>query len=212
MNPSSANLHGCFSRFAGDASQAPDFHSSEWTLVRNKKNFGKQDKKISKSNLGICTWQTVQKKKEVNFEVAPEDDKLTYLDPVTKRRRNNRCTKKRTKTHRNINMMTMTEIEKIMNELNGQEITLQEIKTNSELEIKKLTERLAHGIKLTNMKRILHEKLRRYVNSRMPLILMTTAPNLPLQNKVDKAVKTIREYERLNEEQSQNIEELKTYW
>jgi len=45
--------------------------------------------------------------------------------------------------------MTMTELEKIMNELNGQEITLQEIKTNTELEIKKLTERLAQGIKLT---------------------------------------------------------------
>ena len=97
-------------------------------------------------------------------------------------------------------MMTMTELEKIMNELNGQEITLQEIKTNTELEIKKLTERLAQGIKLTNMRRISHEKLRRYVNSRMPLILTTTVPNLPLQNKVDKAVKTIREYERLNEE------------
>jgi hypothetical protein len=106
-------------------------------------------------------------------------------------------------------MMTMTELEKIMNELNGQEITLQEIKTNTELEIKKLTERLAQGIKLTNMRRISHEKLRRYVNSRMPLILTTTAPNLPLQNKVDKAVKTIQEYERLNEEKSQNIEEQK---
>jgi hypothetical protein len=46
-------------------------------------------------------------------------------------------------------MMTMTELEKNMNELNGQEITLQEIKTNTELEIKKLTERLAQGIKLT---------------------------------------------------------------
>ncbi len=47
-----------------------------------------------------------------------------------------------------------------MHELNGQEITLQEIKTNPELELKKLTERLAHGIKLTNMKRILHEILK----------------------------------------------------
>jgi hypothetical protein len=156
MNPSSANLHGCFGRFVGDASQAPDFHSSESTLVRNKKNFGNKNKKISKSNFGIFTWQTVQKKKEVKFEVAPEDDKLTYLAPVIKRRRNKRCAKKRTKTHTNINIMTMMEIEKIMHELNGQEITLQEIKTNPELELKKLTERLAHGIKLTNMKRILN--------------------------------------------------------
>ena len=43
----------------------------------------------------------------------------------------------------------------------------------------------------------------------MPVVLRTTATNLPLQNKVDKAFKTIRAYERLNEEQSQNIEELK---
>jgi hypothetical protein len=50
------------------------------------------------------------------------------------------------------------------------------------------------------MKRILHEKLKWYVYSRKRLTLMTTAPNLPLQHKVDKAVKTIREYERLNEE------------
>jgi hypothetical protein len=124
MNPSSANLHGCFGRIAGDASQAPDFHSSEKTLVRNKKSSGKQDKKISISNFGICTWQIVQKKKEANFEVAPKDCKMTYLNPVIKCRRNNHCANKRTKAYRNINMMTITELEKIMNELTSQEIKL----------------------------------------------------------------------------------------
>jgi hypothetical protein len=56
--------------------------------------------------------------------------------------------------------MTMTELEKIMNKLTSQEIKLQEIKTNTESGIKKLTECLAQGIKLMSMRRILHEKLK----------------------------------------------------
>ncbi len=44
-------LHGCFSRFAGDASEPIDFLSDEWTQVRNKKHQDKkkQEKEISKS-------------------------------------------------------------------------------------------------------------------------------------------------------------------
>jgi hypothetical protein len=77
QHPKSAILHGCFSRFAGDTWQATDFHSLEWTLVRNNRSVG-NEKRISKSNFGICV-QTIPKRKEVNFEVTPKESELTYL-------------------------------------------------------------------------------------------------------------------------------------
>jgi hypothetical protein len=60
--PSSAILHGCFGRL-GDASIDPDFHSSEWTLVRNKRNNrmkGDKDRKISKFDFGTQSFKTKQ--------------------------------------------------------------------------------------------------------------------------------------------------------
>ena len=63
-------FHGCFGRFAGDASELTDFHSPEWTLVRNKK--GKENKKISKSS-----WKVIPKE-QVNFVVAPKETSQTY--------------------------------------------------------------------------------------------------------------------------------------
>ena len=75
-HPSSAILHGCFSRFTGDTTLATDFHSDEWTLVRNKRNKGK-DKKIFKSDFGICQWKTIPNE-EVNFVVTHKGNEMTY--------------------------------------------------------------------------------------------------------------------------------------
>jgi hypothetical protein len=71
----SKSFHGCFGRFAGDASEPPDFHSSEWTLVRSKK--GKEKKKISKSDFGLCQWHKIPIE-HINFEVAPKDSNITH--------------------------------------------------------------------------------------------------------------------------------------
>jgi hypothetical protein len=60
--PSSAILHGCFGRL-GNASIDPDFHSSEWTLVRNKRNNrmkGDKDRKISKFDFGTQSFKKIQ--------------------------------------------------------------------------------------------------------------------------------------------------------
>jgi hypothetical protein len=62
-------FHGCFSRFAGDASEPIDFLSNEWTKVRNKKRKGKEEKRISKSE---CNWKIAKSK--AKLEVAPKDD------------------------------------------------------------------------------------------------------------------------------------------
>jgi hypothetical protein len=66
----SKSFHGCFSRFAGDASEPPDFHSSEWTLVRNKK--GKERKKTLKSDFEFCHWHRIPSE-NINFVVAPKE-------------------------------------------------------------------------------------------------------------------------------------------
>jgi hypothetical protein len=66
----SKSFHGCFSRFAGDASEPPDFHSLEWTLVRNKK--GKERKKTLKSDFEFCQWHRIPSE-NINFVVAPKE-------------------------------------------------------------------------------------------------------------------------------------------
>ncbi len=55
--------YGCFGRFMGGTSKLTDFHSTEWTLVRNKK--GKDSKKILKSSSGI-DWKLIPKE-QVNL-------------------------------------------------------------------------------------------------------------------------------------------------
>jgi hypothetical protein len=74
---------GCFSRFMGGASGPTDFHSLEWTLVRNKK--AKERKKILKSDFGSSHWHKIPCE-EVNFVVTPKETKMTYqVQEVQKR-------------------------------------------------------------------------------------------------------------------------------
>jgi hypothetical protein len=68
-------FHGSFGRLVGDASESTDFHSPEWTLVKNKRD--KESKKISKLSSGI-SWKWIPKE-QVNFEVAPKDYCTTYF-------------------------------------------------------------------------------------------------------------------------------------
>jgi hypothetical protein len=70
----SKSFHGCFGRFAGDASEPIDHHSPEWTLVRNKRDKG--NKKISKFTYEN-NWKSLPKE-QVHFEVAPKDYHQTY--------------------------------------------------------------------------------------------------------------------------------------
>jgi hypothetical protein len=53
--PKLNSYHDSCGRFAGDASQANDFHSNEWTRVRNKKSKG--NKKIWKL---LGSWNVAQ--------------------------------------------------------------------------------------------------------------------------------------------------------
>ena len=66
-------FHGCFGRFAGDASEPIDFLSNEWTQVRNKQRKGDKNKRISKSS---CNWKFA--KSNATLEVAPEEH-VAYL-------------------------------------------------------------------------------------------------------------------------------------
>jgi hypothetical protein len=74
-------FHGCFGRFAGDASEPIDFHSAEWTHVRNKR--GKENQ-ISKSNSGSSNWRWIPNE-QVNFAVAPKGTEQTYSSQENKK-------------------------------------------------------------------------------------------------------------------------------
>jgi hypothetical protein len=68
-------FHGCFSRFAGDTSKLTNFHSPEWSLVRNRK--GKWNKNFLKSNAGYDNWCRIPSQ-QVNCVVTPKDNQQTY--------------------------------------------------------------------------------------------------------------------------------------
>ncbi len=74
-------FHGCFGRFAGDASEPIDFHSAEWTHVRNKR--GKENQ-ISKSNSESSNWRWIPNE-QVNFVVAPKGTEQTYSSQENKK-------------------------------------------------------------------------------------------------------------------------------
>jgi hypothetical protein len=62
-------FHGCFSRFAGDASEPIDFLSNKWTKVRNKKRKGEKENKIL---ILSCNWK-IAKSNASRLEVAPKE-------------------------------------------------------------------------------------------------------------------------------------------
>jgi hypothetical protein len=66
-------FHGCFGRFAGDASEPIDFLSNKWTQVRNKQRKGDKNKRISKSS---SNWKFA--KCNTTLEVAPKEQ-VDYL-------------------------------------------------------------------------------------------------------------------------------------
>ena len=79
MPKSELTFYGCFGRFRGDAPETYRDHSSEWTLVRNKKDKGRRGQ-ISKFDNGEDCWVRMPgNKSNVLFAVAPREDS-TYID------------------------------------------------------------------------------------------------------------------------------------
>jgi len=184
------------------------------TLVRNKRKLGNK-KRILKSNFGICV-PTIPKKKEVNFKATPKESELTYRRIGDCQQRNSgKMKKNKKKSLADVNTIKMTKLDRIINELISQDIKIQKIKIDNEADVRKLKECLAQGLKIAEIKCALHERLTWQITSRLPFTKLPRAVDLPLQNHVnkpnnaEKAMKMVLEYERLNEEQSENIGELK---
>ena len=76
-------FHGCFGRFAGDASEPIDFLSNEWTQVRNKQRKGDMNKRISKSS---SNWKFA--KSNATLEVAPKKQVAYHIDNQQEIKRN----------------------------------------------------------------------------------------------------------------------------
>jgi hypothetical protein len=114
----------------------------------------------------------------------------------------------------NVNRIKMTTLEMIIKELVSQEMKMQQAKIEIDTGIKQLKERLAQGLKIAHIKRILHEKLTWYIASRMPAIKSSHVLNIPLPTNADRrmvgneALSKVMAYECLNHEQSKNIKEL----
>jgi hypothetical protein len=122
--PSSAILHGCFGRNAEDALQHTNFHSPEWTLVRNRRTLKNKVINISNSDFGICNWNTIPWR-EVNFEVAPKEDKSTYPRMNYGHRNNeHRQTQQKKNLGTNVNTIPMTKLNKLLNDISSKDLKL----------------------------------------------------------------------------------------
>jgi len=152
--------------------------------------------------------------KEVNFEVAPKDSEMTYLkrgNDIKKAKKKRRAKKEERSEY--ATTISMTKLDKLINEMISQQVKLQDININSKLEIKKIKEQLTEGIRITRIQRTLHHKLRHHVISRLPSTRYTHTngpmnQHNPLRNKAINGINKLMQQERLVEEQSKNIQEL----
>jgi hypothetical protein len=133
------SFHGCFGRFAGDASEPIDFLSNEWTQVRNKKRKGKEEKRISKLE---CNWKIAKNK--ANLEVAPKDDNA-YL-------RKNQQESKQQKMKKSVqskpNNLKPSELKNRVSNLTEQDIDLKlEELLKNEVELHQENEKVGSGLK-----------------------------------------------------------------
>ena len=143
-HPSCAILHCCFCGSAGDASLATGFHSSDSSLVRNRRKKGK-DKRISKSNFAIYYWKTAPR--AINFDVASEGNSLTY---PTKARKldstNSRSNEKKQVKSPKLQKLSKKAFEKLLDEVQRQDEKLLIVNINIEENIKELEKKVIRGI------------------------------------------------------------------
>jgi hypothetical protein len=168
-NPSSAILHGCFGRLAKDASPDTNFHSTEWTLIRNRRNKGK---KILKSNIGEYHWKTIPKQK-VSFGVAPKGNKMTYprinvidtSSSVRQTKDDKRFNQEMKRKH--MKKILKKAFEKILEEVKRQDEKLEEVNRTIPVTIKMLEEQLVNGIKIIKLQKELHRLLSEFETHRL---------------------------------------------
>jgi hypothetical protein len=144
--PSSAILHGCFGRL-GDASIDPDFHSSEWTLVRNNRMKGDKDRKISKFDFGTHS-------ETVNFVVASEGNNLTYPmknENVSFASDLKRYAEKNARKPKQIKQLSKKAFEKVLSNIKLQDEKLAVINRSIATNLKAIEEELAQGIKVNKL-------------------------------------------------------------
>jgi hypothetical protein len=158
-------FHGCFGRFAGDASEPIDFLSNEWTQVRNKQRKGDKKKNISKSS---CNWKFA--KRNATLEVAPKEQ-VAYLTE------NNQKIKKNTKnlskmpvqsTSRKleqkkfenyISNLTEQDIDIKLKELLKNEIELQQEQDNMNSSLKSAKTSLERSVEMIQIQQKLYQIL-----------------------------------------------------
>jgi len=137
---------------------------TEWTLVRNRKNKGK---KISKSNFGEYHWKTMPKQ-EVNFEVTPKGNKMTYprinivdTSSIIQQTKDDKCFNREMKK-KHMKKISKKAFEKILEEVKHQEEKLEEVNKTIAVTVKMLDEQLVNGIKITMLQKELHRMLREF--------------------------------------------------
>jgi hypothetical protein len=168
-NPSSAILHGWFGRLAKDASPDTNFHSTEWTIIRNRRNKGK---KISKSNFVDYHWKTIPKQ-EVSFGITPKGNKMTYRrinvidtsSSVRQTKDDKRFNQEMKRKH--MKKISKKAFEKILEEVKHQDEKLEEVNKTIPVTIKMLEEQLVNGIKITKLQKELHRMLREFETRRL---------------------------------------------
>jgi hypothetical protein len=165
-------FHGCFGRFAGDASEPIDFLSSEWTQVRNKKRKGEKKKRISKLS---CNWKFA--KRNATLEVAPEEQVAYHTKNNQKTLNNGKLASKKLKItltnklkqkkfQNHVSNLTEQDLEQKLKDLLKNDIKLQEEKEGVISNLKSAKESLGRSAEIIKAQKKLYELLMEFEMNR----------------------------------------------
>ncbi len=162
-------FHGCFGRFAGDASQPINFHSDEWTLVRSKK---RNSKKKFETN-SKCNWkfQNPNAKIAVNQVVAPKQvGSARSSFPKLKKSVVKPIPKKVPKSSRTIHLdsIPQKDFQTVMNQILKNDAVLDASQTNVINHLRSIKKALKRNADLLLVQKALYRDLLRKKVERLP--------------------------------------------
>jgi len=167
---------------------------------------------ILNSDFGICNWNTIPRW-EVNFEVAPKEDKSNYSRMNYSHRNNERRqTQQKKNLGTNVNTIPLTKLNKLLNDISSKDLKLRQITHDMKQEIQALKTKLMHRIKLAQVKQSLHMALMHQMLSRLPktgYMHSGHQARSPLQRNMNSMKKSFQHGERLLHEQSAILSDMK---
>jgi hypothetical protein len=204
-------FHGCFGRFAGDASEPIDFLSDEWTQVRNKKRQGKKKQRKEISN-PLGNWKTFQNVQGIaKLEVAPKEHIAYHSQNNSRSSRSKASDKKstsddlRVKKFQNYVMNLSTEeISNKMRDLITNDVELLQERSVINHNLKCIKKSFERSIELIAVQKKLYDILVTFEILRLPTcwrkVMVESegaSMNIPLRSQQDRLSRKLQAEEKL---------------